>query len=58
VNGSDDKFVFHGVHEQIEFGPSEVGWAEGEKIMVKMVFIGRKLDRAMLTDGITGCKAD
>uniref|UniRef100_A0A7S0VMP5 CobW C-terminal domain-containing protein n=1 Tax=Hemiselmis tepida TaxID=464990 RepID=A0A7S0VMP5_9CRYP len=56
--GNDDKFVFHGVHEQIEFGPSEVGWAQGEKIMVKMVFIGRKLDRAFLTDGITGCKAD
>mmetsp|Transcript_39343 Transcript_39343/g.77045 ORF Transcript_39343/g.77045 Transcript_39343/m.77045 type:complete len:531 (+) Transcript_39343:99-1691(+) len=56
--GNDDKFVFHGVHEQIEFGPSEVGWAKGEKIMVKMVFIGKKLDREELTAGIMGAKAD
>lgn len=35
---------------------AQVGWAEGEKIMVKMVFIGKNLDRAVLTSGITDCK--
>eukprot|EP00281_Chroomonas_sp_CCMP1168_P019083 CAMPEP_0206237766 /NCGR_PEP_ID=MMETSP0047_2-20121206/14442_1 /ASSEMBLY_ACC=CAM_ASM_000192 /TAXON_ID=195065 /ORGANISM="Chroomonas mesostigmatica_cf, Strain CCMP1168" /LENGTH=529 /DNA_ID=CAMNT_0053662227 /DNA_START=21 /DNA_END=1610 /DNA_ORIENTATION=- len=54
---SDEKFVFHGVHEQIEFGPSEVGWAEGEKRTVKMVFIGHNLNREELQKGIEGCKA-
>ena len=39
------KFVFQGVHEQINFGPSSVEWAEGEKRMNRMVFIGRNLNR-------------
>ena len=29
--GTDDKFVFHGVHEQVAFGPDEEGWAPGQK---------------------------
>jgi hypothetical protein len=45
------------VHEQVEFGPSEAGWADGEKVVIKMVFIGKNLDREALTSGIKGCKA-
>jgi G3E family GTPase len=29
--GSEDKYVFHGVHEQVAFGPTEEGWAPGQK---------------------------
>jgi G3E family GTPase len=40
----DTKFVFQGVHEQINFGPSESSWKEGEEKISKMVFIGKNLD--------------
>jgi G3E family GTPase len=54
------KFIFQGVHEQIHFGPSSAHWADGEKRVNKMVFIGRKLDRAALEEGFRAClvKAD
>jgi len=29
--GSEDKYVFHGVHEQVSFAPTEEGWAPGQK---------------------------
>ena len=51
------KFVFQGVHEQINFGPSSVEWAEGEKRMNRMVFIGRNLNRKELEDGFKSCLA-
>ncbi len=51
----DAKFVFQGVHEQIHFGPSSAQWAPGEPRINKMVFIGRKLDRAALEAGFRGC---
>jgi G3E family GTPase len=40
----DVKFVFQGVHEQINFGPSEHAWGEGVARDTKMVFIGKNLD--------------
>ena len=40
----DTKFVFQGVHEQINFGPAEVEWRKDEKRTSKMVFIGKNLD--------------
>ncbi len=49
------KFIFQGVHEQIQFGPSSTMWADGEPRINKMVFIGRKLDRAALEAGFRGC---
>lgn len=40
----DTKFVFQGVHEQINFGPADVEWRKDEKRTSKMVFIGKNLD--------------
>lgn len=51
----DVKFVFQGVHEQINFGPSEVCWAEGEPRLTKMVFIGKNLDYEFLKTSLEGC---
>eukprot|EP00804_Cyclotella_cryptica_P010657 CCRYP_005467-RA/>CCRYP_005467-RA protein AED:0.04 eAED:0.04 QI:88/1/1/1/1/1/2/243/344 len=51
----DTKFVFQGVHEQINFGPSQKPWKEGEKRENKFVFIGRNLDRKELTRGLMEC---
>ena len=50
----DTKFVFQGVHDQINFGPSDHPWAADEPRVSKMVFIGKNLDfehfRANLLD--------
>jgi G3E family GTPase len=35
------KFVFQGVHEQINFGPAKEPWKEGEDRVNKFVFIGK-----------------
>jgi len=51
----DTKFVFQGVHEQINFGPAEKPWAEGEERINKFVFIGKNLDRAELTKSLMEC---
>ena len=40
----DTKFVFQGVHEQVNFGPAEAEWRKDEKRISKMVFIGKNLD--------------
>ncbi|KAL7530446.1 hypothetical protein ACHAWF_003377, partial [Thalassiosira exigua] len=49
------KFVFQGVHEQINFGPAKTPWKEGETRENKFVFIGKNLDRKELTKGLTEC---
>lgn len=49
------KFVFQGVHEQINFGPAAKPWADGEPRVNKFVFIGKNLNREELTKGITEC---
>lgn len=51
----DTKFVFQGVHEQINFGPAKNPWAEGEERINKFVFIGKNLDRKELTKSLTEC---
>ena len=51
----DTKFVFQGVHEQINFGPAQKPWAEGEKRVNKFVFIGKNLDRKELTNSLMEC---
>lgn len=40
----DTKFVFQGVHEQINFGPADKPWGATEERVSKMVFIGKNLD--------------
>ena len=51
----DTKFVFQGVHEQINFGPAKNPWAEGEERINKFVFIGKNLDRKELTKSLMEC---
>jgi len=51
----NQKFVFQGVHEQIDFGPAQTTWEPDEARVSKIVFIGRNLDRAFLTGKIEAC---
>lgn len=51
----DTKFVFQGVHEQINFGPAKEPWKAGEEKINKFVFIGRGLDRKELTKSLMEC---
>lgn len=51
----DTKFVFQGVHEQINFGPAKEPWKDGEARINKFVFIGKNLDREQLTKDLMEC---
>jgi len=51
----DTKFVFQGVHEQINFGPAKAPWKEGEERINKFVFIGKNLDKKALTKSLLEC---
>lgn len=51
----DTKFVFQGVHEQINFGPAKEPWKEGEERINKFVFIGKGLKREELINGLKEC---
>ena len=51
----DTKFVFQGVHEQINFGPAKDPWAKDEERENKFVFIGKNLNREELTKGLMEC---
>eukprot|EP01023_Acetabularia_acetabulum_P000828 TRINITY_DN1031_c0_g1_i3.p1 TRINITY_DN1031_c0_g1~~TRINITY_DN1031_c0_g1_i3.p1 ORF type:complete len:420 (-),score=85.09 TRINITY_DN1031_c0_g1_i3:210-1439(-) len=57
--GSDDKFVFQGVHMQMDMRSSAEGvgrpWAEGETRVNKFVFIGKDLNRQELEEGFKAC---
>ena len=54
----DTKFVFQGVHEQVNFGPAQSNWKEGEKRMSKMVFIGKNIDYEFLKTSLQACAED
>jgi G3E family GTPase len=54
----DTKFVFQGVHEQINFGPSEKPWGPGETRCSKMVFIGKNLNYEFLKENLLACTTD
>lgn len=51
------KFVFQGVHENINFGPSSTPWGDDEQRICTMVFIGRNLNREELKSGLSLCLA-
>lgn len=51
----DTKFVFQGVHEQINFGPAKDPWKADEERINKFVFIGKNLNREELTKGLMEC---
>lgn len=51
----DTKFVFQGVHEQINFGPAKTPWGKDEKRVNRFVFIGKNLDKAKLRKDLLEC---
>lgn len=51
----DTKFVFQGVHEQINFGPAQKPWGNDEERVNRFVFIGKNLNRAELLKGLMEC---
>lgn len=51
----DTKFVFQGVHEQINFGPAKEPWPKGVERTNKFVFIGKNLNRKELTKCLMEC---
>ena len=51
----DTKFVFQGVHEQINFGPARDPWSSTEPRINKFVFIGKNLNQQELTKGLMEC---
>jgi len=51
----DTKFVFQGVHEQINFGPASENWKPDEKRINKFVFIGKNLNREELAKDLMEC---
>jgi len=55
VEEGDAKFVFQGVHEQIQYTQAIEPWKEGEPKVSKCVFIGRDLDHDMLREGWARC---
>ncbi len=50
------KFVFQGVHMMFDGEPTHP-WAENEKRESKVVFIGKKLNRAEIRAGMMSCYA-
>lgn len=55
VAGMDQKWVFQGVHEIFD-GNFQSEWEPGERRLNKLVFIGRKLDRALINQKFEECK--
>jgi len=59
VAGTDDKFVFHGVHMMLQFASSAEGmgkpWGPGEPRACRAVFIGKDLDKMGLDEGFKSC---
>ncbi|BBF93653.1 CobW family GTP-binding protein [Blastochloris tepida] len=51
-----DRFVFQGVHMILD-GTHQRPWNDGERRTSRLVFIGRKLDRAKIESGFSACVA-
>jgi G3E family GTPase len=51
-----DQFVFQGVHMLFEGRPGRA-WAQAEDRLNRLVFIGRDLDKEMITQGFMNCIA-
>ena len=60
VKGTDDKFVFQGVHMLFagNFSNEISAWKEGEFRECRFGFIGRNLDHDALQAGLMDCKAE
>eukprot|EP00879_Flechtneria_rotunda_P001441 GHRR01001594.1.p1 GENE.GHRR01001594.1~~GHRR01001594.1.p1 ORF type:complete len:376 (+),score=110.97 GHRR01001594.1:404-1531(+) len=61
VAGTDEKFVFQGVHMILQMSSSAEGagrpWQPEEKRCCKLVFIGKNLNRQELIEGFKACMA-
>jgi G3E family GTPase len=61
VEGSEERFVFQGVHMQLAMGSSADGgarpWGADEERVNRLVFIGRNLDREALQASFEACRA-
>ena len=59
IDGSDDKYVFQGVHMLLDMASSAEGvgrpWRADEPRVNKLVFIGKNLDRAELETEFRAC---
>jgi len=53
--GMDEKFVYQGVHMQFK-GEFTEAWGKDEARNCRLIFIGRDLDKQMITDGFNACK--
>ncbi|MDQ6685009.1 MAG: GTP-binding protein [Pseudomonadota bacterium] len=56
VAGEPRRLVFQAVHMLLE-GDLQQPWKDGEPRSTRLVFIGRRLDRAALQAGLDACKA-
>jgi G3E family GTPase len=56
LRGDPDQFVFQGVHSLFEGRPGRA-WESGEERTNRLVFIGKKLDSAKITETFKGCFA-
>ncbi|KAK4364722.1 hypothetical protein RND71_016080 [Anisodus tanguticus] len=56
VSGSEERYVFQGVHSILDGCPGKT-WEPSEKRINKLVFIGRNLDETALRKGFKGCLA-
>jgi G3E family GTPase len=54
LKGDNDRFQLQGVHWDFEGRPGRA-WGVGEDRINRLVFIGRKLDEARITEGFESC---
>ncbi|CAM9146768.1 unnamed protein product, partial [Phaeothamnion confervicola] len=54
-DGQLPKFVFQGIHDQVDCQPSSHDWAEGEERVNRLVFIGHDLDQKSIEAGLREC---
>ena len=61
VSGTDERYVFQGVHMMMEMSSSAEGefegWGKDAKRVSRVIFIGRNLDRDDLESGFKACIA-
>ena len=55
MDGIDEKFVYQAVHMQFK-GEFAEPWGKDERRNCRLIFIGRDLDREMLTKGFYACR--
>ena len=54
----NSKFIFQGVHEQIQYTTAKEPWGDDENVVCKVVLIGRNLDHDALREGWKLCQVN